>query len=228
MSSSESFYDGLSQNYSTISKDRSNYLVSVERIISAKLPHSKNEKLLDLGSGDGLRIQKIISGFEIEVTAIENSSEMCNLLRTNTAITRVCESDIVKFDVEPSAYNYVTALWNFFCHIEEIDIAINKAYKSLVDGGTFIFDVNNPLNIGEYGIYSVTKNFFSFIHGLTEKKFKLVKGESETWVHFRPYWYYKKILKNAGFNDLSLLYLNYETGKKTTFFNGQILFICVK
>jgi|694.fasta_scaffold18611_4 predicted TPR repeat methyltransferase len=228
MSSSESFYDDLSQSYSSVSKDRTNYLVSIEKIISSKLSHLKKERLLDFGSGDGLRIQKIVSGFEIEITAVENSSQMCNLLRTNSAIAHVCESDIVRFDVEPAAYNYVTALWNVFGHIKEIDIAINKAYESLVDGGIFIFDVNNPLNIGEYGIYSVTKNFFSFIHGLTEKKFKLVKGGSETWVHFRPHWYYQKILKSAGFNDLSRLYLNYETGKKTTFFNGQILIICMK
>jgi SAM-dependent methyltransferase len=228
MSSSESFYDGLSQNYSAISKDRSNYLVSVERIISSKLSHSKKEKLLDLGSGDGLRIQRIISGFDIEVTAIENSSEMCNLLRANTAITRVCESDIVRFGVEPSAYNYVTALWNVFGHIEEIDIAFNKAYESLADGGIFIFDVNNPLNISEYGIYSVTKNFFGFILGLTEKKFKLLKGGGETWVYFRPHWRYHKILRNSGFNYLSFLFLNYETGKKTTFLNGQVLVLCVK
>jgi SAM-dependent methyltransferase len=202
--------------------------VSVERIISAKLPHSKNEKLLDLGSGDGLRIQKIISGFEIEVTAIENSSEMCNLLRTNTAITRVCESDIVKFDVEPSAYNYVTALWNVFGHVEEIEIAIKHAYESLVAGGTFIFDVNNPLNIGEYGVYPVTKNFLSFVFGANERRFKLIKGTGETWVYFRSNWHYRKILQNAGFKDLSFLHLNYQTGNRTISCNGQTLIFCVK
>jgi SAM-dependent methyltransferase len=228
MSSSESFYNDLSQSYSSVSKTRTNYLTSVDKIISSKLTHLKNEKLLDLGSGDGLRIQKIISGFEIEITAVENSSEMCNQLRTNKAIAHVCESDIVRFNVEPSAYNYVTALWNVFGHVEEIDAAFKKAYESLARGGIFIFDVNNPLNIGEYGIYSVIKNFFSFVFGVSEKKFKLVKGESETWVYFRPYWYYRKILKNAGFNDLSFLYLNYETGKMTTSINGQILITCVK
>lgn len=228
MSSSESFYDNLSKSYTSVSENRANYLFSVDRIVSSKLSHLKKDKLLDIGSGDGMRIRRIASGSEIEITAIENSSEMCKLLRTNTAITRVYETDIVKFDVELSAYNYVTALWNVFGHIEEIDIAFNKAYKSLVDGGIFIFDVNNPINIGEYGIYSVAKNLFSFILGLTEKRFKLVKGNSETWVYFRPHWFYRKILKKAGFNDLSFLYLNYETGKKTTTFNGQTLAVCIK
>ena len=228
MSSSESFYNDLSKSYASVSENRANYLVSVEKIVSSKLSRFKKEQLLDIGSGDGMRIRRIVSGTEIEITAIENSSEMCNLLRTNTAIARVYETDIVKFDVQPSSYNYVTALWNVFGHVEEIELGIKKAYESLAAGGTFIFDVNNPLNIGEYGIYSVTKNFLSFITGVTEKRFRLIKGRGETWVYFRSNWRYRKILQNAGFNSLSFLYLNYETGKKTTPFNGQILIICVK
>lgn len=228
MSSSESFYDDLSKTYASVSESRANYLFSVERLVSSKLSHLKKEKLLDIGSGDGMRIRRIAMGSDIEITAIENSSEMCNLLRTNTAIAHVYETDIVKFDVQPSTYTYVTALWNVFGHVKEIEIAIQKAYETLAPGGTFIFDINNPLNISEYGIYSVTRNFLSFIIGVTEKRFRLIKGGGETWVYFRSNWHYRKILQNAGFNSLSFLYLNYETGKKTTPFNGQILIICVK
>jgi SAM-dependent methyltransferase len=228
MSSSERFYDDLSQNYASVLENRANYLVSVEKIVSSKLSRSKKEKLLDIGSGDGMRIKRIVLGADIEITAIENSAEMCNLLRTNSAIARVYETDIVKLDVQSSTYNYVTALWNVFGHVEEIEIAIKHAYESLVAGGTFIFDVNNPLNIGEYGVYSVTKNFLSFVFGANERRFKLIKGTGETWVYFRSNWHYRKILQSAGFKDLSFLHLNYQTGNRTISCNGQTLIFCVK
>lgn len=228
MSSSESFYDALAQSYPTISGTRASYLSSIESIISAHIVNYNNEKLLDLGSGDGLRIQKILRETQVEITAVESSAEMCRLLRNNSSISRVLESDITHFEVEPSIFNYVTALWNVFGHVEDIDTAINKAYESLADGGVFIFDINNPLNIGEYGSYSVIRNFLSFIFHGNEKTFRLITGGTETRVYFRPHWYYRKLLKRIGFRNISFVFVNYKTGKKATLFSGQLLVKCDK
>ncbi len=228
MSSPEKFYDALSSSYSSISRKRLLYLESIERIVNLVLSNSKGGKLLDIGSGDGLRIQRITAGTGINVTAIESSKEMCKLLRKNSGISKVYPLDISEFTEERLQFQNVTALWNVFGHVQKIQTSLKNAFNSLEYGGKMIFDVNNALNVGEYGIIAVIRNFFTFIFIKPEIKFKLVNNDESTWVYFRSHWFYKKVLKQIGFKEIRFFYIDYENGAKASLFSGQLLVICTK
>jgi SAM-dependent methyltransferase len=228
MLSSEHFYDNLSTSYAKASEQRTNYLRSVDRIASSVIVRTKRGKLLDLGSGDGLRIQKLLLGSPIEISAVENSSEMRNLLYKNPGITKIYEFDIVSLKVPRSSFNYVTALWNVFGHVVDIELALKKAFESLTTGGIFIFDVNNPLNVRAYGIFPVIKNLLFLLIWRRDRKIKLKKNGNETWIYFRSAWYYRKVLKKIGFQNIRLLFIDYVSGENANQFTGQILIICSK
>lgn len=228
MLSSENFYDKLSTSYANASEQRTNYLRSVDRLTDSFISRTKRAKLLDLGSGDGVRIQKLLLGSPIEISAVENSPEMCKLLYKNTAIAQVYEFDIVGLEVPQSSFNYVTALWNVFGHVVDIDIALKKAFESLTTGGIFIFDVNNPLNVRAYGIYPAFKNLLFLLIWRRDRKIKLKKNGNETWVYFRSAWYYRKVLKEIGFRNIRVFFIDYVSGKNANKFTGQIFIVCSK
>ena len=130
--------------------------IHVIRAIEFKNPSA----LLDIGSGDGARIHKLINNRNIDVWVLENSVAMSNLLSRYFDKDRILRIDVLKISNLPKQFDMVTALWNVFGHIQEVERIFAQVKNRLSQDGVFIFDVNNPFNIAEYGLISVMRNWW--------------------------------------------------------------------
>ena len=227
MSSSRDYYDALATSYPEVSKSRSSYLTAIDHLVSRSIRIAKPKSLLDIGSGDGKRIFKLTDNTDTDVWALENSSEMCAILSRTIPKSRIFEADISRLSYVTETFDSITALWNVFGHIEFIDNTFAEIKERLNHGGTFIFDVNNALNVHEYGIISTMRNFWKFYCRKEKLTFSLSREDVCTNVYFRPLRWYKSELKRAGFSVIRVKFINYSTGLKTSRFRGQFYFECI-
>jgi SAM-dependent methyltransferase len=232
MVNSKIFYDVMAQKkregYLSVTKKRADYLAAIDREFVKIISETKNAKLLDVGSGDGSRIQKLIKGKQIELSALDNSENFYNLLSRNTSVAHAYNLDINNFKVQYLTFNYATALWNVWGHVSDVENAFKLIFDSLAQDGIFFFDVNNPFNLREYGFWKGSRNFINSKFGQNVKSFKLVSNGIETDVFFRPPWVYREILNRIGFKNIKLTYFNYKTGARSNMFSGQVLITCHK
>ena len=226
MSNSRNYYNALATSYQEVSKKRSNYLRAVDQSVADSISKINPKRLLDIGSGDGKRIFELTKKTNAEVWALENSSEMCSILSKSFPAARILEKDISELGEIPETFDTITALWNVLGHIELIEPIIYDIHERLSPCGVFIFDVNNPLNVSEYGILPSIRNWWK-IHIRHELlAFNVKQGSTETDVYFRPVKSYKTIIKRAGFSKVRIKFINYSSGKQTHRFRGQIYFEC--
>lgn len=227
MSSSDNYYDALAESYQEVSRKRNNYLEAVDRMVDSSIRRFNPKRLLDIGSGDGKRLSKLTKNYNIQVWALENSNEMCTILSNTIPISRIFQRDVSFLPNIPETFDLVTALWNVFGHIESIGSSISDVKRKLNNGGVFIFDVNNPINVSEYGIISSMRNWWK-IHILREQLiFVLEFRGTRTDVYFRSLNYYKSELERAGFSKIQVKYINYSSGALTNRFRGQLYFECM-
>ncbi len=226
MVSSDKFYDSIAKDYSAVSQERQAYLESIDKNLTSILEHKKPSALLDIGSGNGERIYKLTCNRDVDVWVLENSSVMAEFLTKYFRTSRILRSDVYEIAELSKKFDTVTALWNVFGHIHDIEQVLIQIKEKLTNDGIFIFDVNNPYNIAEYGIISVVRNWL--ILGLRKKSlaFNLVRGVINTEVYFRSLNNYRIMLERAGFTKVSVSFVNYSSGKKTNLFGGQYYFEC--
>jgi SAM-dependent methyltransferase len=220
------FYDGIAQRYSDISLERCKYNNAIDNYITSHDNYYSFLNVLDVGSGEGERIAKLFPG-SAKITAVEESKEMCRTLRRNRKIQRVIESDSEELRVADFADNYdlITMQWNVMGHVKNPVLLLRLLYEVLDSSGLLIFDVNNPLNVSQYGIKSFLSNYAYFFLFPREKRrtFNWTLGELSTSVSFSPTRVYIKWLKSVGFKDIKVRYFDYETGDSVAPFAGQIL-----
>lgn len=152
-------YDAIAPVYKEYSKKRKEYLTAIDNLVIERL--RANMRILDVGAGNGSRLNKIISKSNIkQCIAIEPSSEMAKLCSENkiievyqTTAEEMNTIDIGKFDA-------ILALWNVFGHITSSSkrlIALKNIAAKLNTNGIFILDVNNRHNANSYGFFTVLK-----------------------------------------------------------------------
>lgn len=226
MTTSRHYYNALAKSYQDVSRNRSDYLAAVDAFVANTLEQNESKKLLDIGSGDGYRISRLTKDTDIEVWALENSEEMCAVLSETIARSRIFETDISLISNVAESFDAITALWNIFGHIESIEDTFDEIREKLNHGGLFMFDVNNPFNVVEYGPISSLRNWWRFFIRRETLAFNLERANTNTEVYFRPLNFYKSKLKSAGFSEIRVKYVNYSTGKITNRFSGQFYFEC--
>lgn len=150
-------YDAIAPLYREYSKKRQAYLDAVDRLVIDNL--EAGSRLLDIGSGDGRRLAKIMQATGLtDVVAVEPSSEMARLCRqaTGLEVFRAFGEDIDRLDI--GEFDRATALWNIFGHIpgsqQRLQTLVNIRQK-LKPGGKLILDVNNRHNAPAYGKWQV-------------------------------------------------------------------------
>lgn len=229
--SSKDFYDIISSKYEAVHKERSSYNLAIDNYLSSHRNQEHVVKILDLGSGSGERITKIFSK-KSRIFAVDESPNMCFLLRQNSRIEAVIESDINSLEPNSfeSDFDLVTMLWNVPGHIRDLNSLFQFCYKVLKPGGRLIFDVNNPLNFTSYGISSGVRNFFYFyIYPRNQRRvFEITLVGLKTKVAYSPVSHYKKSLEVLGFDKIQVKYFDYDTGKRVGRFEGQILIDAIK
>jgi SAM-dependent methyltransferase len=223
---SSAFYDEVANTYSYICSLRKKYNDAVDNYIKSHNNLNDFTKVLDVGSGGGERITRLFPNFT-SITAVEESKEMCKILRTNKKIQCVIESNSEKLRVSDFDRNYdlITMQWNVLGHVKTPVTLLKLFYEILDSKGILIFDVNNPLNFRHYGLKSFCSNYFYFFFYPREKRrvFDWTIGELQTPVSFSPTRVYVKWLRSVGFKNVKVTYIDYKTGEKSRPLTGQIL-----
>ena len=231
----ENYYDLIAYRYDEISFKRKNYLSVVEDLVAKKISKLRPEYILDVGSGDGKRLSRILDKAKKNnsivnlkgVTALEPSINMFNeIIKQNLTIDSYNLS-LENFKTDQN-YDLILCLWNVIGHVESIEDFLIKISSLLSPKGMVIIDFNNKFNINHYGIQNVVLNLFSHL-GIGNKNRKLgyfgLNSNSTVKI-----WSKSEFIKVAKryFKLCEVKYLNYDTGKiEKNFFNGQI-FVCLK
>ena len=227
------FYDLIATEYKNISLKKKIYLNSVNKIIIKYLRKKKN--ILDAGSGDGLRLEKIRKKLKNKnFSAIEPSKKMYGLFKKNSKIP-IKNIGLENIKDLNQKFDAITCLWNVFGHVSTNEKRLNilkDIKKKLNPKGYLIFDVNNRHNAKQYGIikiiYRVLVDKFFFNEKRGDAKYEIiqenkkVKGNG----HLFTIGEIELLIKKSNFQLKKVYFVNYSNGKveKTPFF-GQILVI---
>ncbi len=236
--SSEQFYDAYARSYSTYLDRHRRYFDSVEAIIFDATVGRGTVSLLDVGTGTGERLSRLVSEIRPNrVVAIDESPEMATLARTNCPSAEVLTMPLAgpEFAAAVSGqFDLVTCLSNVLGHVpaDQLLSGLQQIESVLRPGGVFIFDVNNRYNAVNYGTLRVIRNRLrdSIFRGNGEFVATHGKGADEvrTPVHLFTRAEVVSLLRSAGFAIEMIAFRNYETGRKTCQFGGSMVVKAVR
>jgi len=157
---STAFYDSLAPHFREYAGRRRAYLDTVDDLVARGL---RGRTLLDVGSGDGVRILGIARRAGIEqITLSEPSGEMRRRCHEADLLpgARVVDVRAEDLDRLEGRFDNITCLWNVLGHVESSGArvrALRAMAARLAPGGALQFDVNNRYNIRAYGWASVAR-----------------------------------------------------------------------
>ena len=161
----------------------------------------KNLKLLDLGCGTGIELERLFAKYpDIQVTGIDLSSEMLNTLKEKYKgknIDVICGS---YFDVEfGSGFDVVLSTYSLHHFNEEEKLALyKKTYESMKPGGFYV-----------EGDYTVKTDEEQTLYLSELKRFKNEQNLSDdSFYHYDTPMTAEnqiKLLKSAGFSDIKII-----------------------
>ena len=228
------FYNKVAKDYKEIANKKSKYLSGVNKILISYLKNKK--KILDIGSGDGLRLEYIRKRLpKSKFVAIESSNEMCKLFKKNSRI-KIYNLDMKKLNrIKSSNFDAITCLWNVFGHLKnnkERILVLKKIKNKMKPSSTFITDVNNRHNAKSYGYLKVATRiildrfFFKEERGNTKYNFNIDNKSIKATGHLFTPNEFSNNLKRAGFKITKIYSINYLNGKvMKSLINGQLLYI---
>jgi SAM-dependent methyltransferase len=151
-------YNAIAPVYGEYSKGREAYLQAVEGLVIGEL--RAGMRLLDVGAGDGRRLEKIRNAVGIaDFVAVEPSPGMARICRERTGapVHEAFAEDLDRLDL--GSFDAITALWNVFGHISAgaRPKALRNLAAKLRPGGRILLDVNNRHNAAAYGRFAVLK-----------------------------------------------------------------------
>lgn len=234
-------YNKLAPFYADYSLKRHLYLDTIDNIIIKKLMQLRSTSMLDVGTGDGRRANKIALATNIKCLFLTDpSTEMLNSFSQFPGIASFQKFNAYaeELDIVPNLgkFDVITCLWNVLGHVSSLanrQKALDNIVNLLADSGRFFLDVNNRYNIRAYGGSTIVRNIKQDLISPDEHNgdvfFNVKVGETEIPASghvFSPQ-EIKNLIISAGLKIVSHHYLDYQTGKKRkTPFEGQLLFEC--
>ena len=231
---STTFYDSLAPHFREYADRRRAYLDAVDELVAEGI---RGRTLLDVGSGDGVRIQRIARRTGIEqLTLCEPSAEMRRLSSRAEWLpcSRVLDMRAEDLDALEGSFANVTCLWNVLGHVESRNDRIRSLQsmaRLLARGGTLQFDVNNRYNIRAYGWRLVARNRLDdWLHperSNGERPVEIAVGG--TIVRGRGYLFNPRemdaMLTEAGLRVIRSVAVDYRTGQtRATRYEGQLFY----
>lgn len=227
-------YDAIAPSYAEYSSTRQSYLDAVDQLVIDRL--KPGMRLLDIGSGDGRRLQKIASHHKLtDVVAIEPSEKMAAICRQSTGFTvhPICGDTLDTLDEKP--FDVITVLWNVFGHMPDSSVrlaTLQAMAKKLKPDGIVMLDVNNRHNQLSYGRWNVLKRrivdacAFNETRGDAHYEWKIGDKSYPASGHlFTPH-EIERLYMRAGFYGVERYSVNYATGAVSTSpFNGQLFYV---
>jgi len=134
---------------------------------------SKGDKVLDLGCGGGIPIDRYLVGKDMVVTGVDISGEQIKLARTNVPTANFLQVDMREIDYPENSFQAVVSFYAIF-HVPRIEhySLFKKIYNILEKGGYFLLTLGSSDWEGEEDFYGV-KMFWS--HYDPEKNLLLLK-----------------------------------------------------
>lgn len=221
---SSNYYDSIAQNYEHISFNRINYLTAVESYVTRKIEEDRPKTLLDVGSGDGKRLARILEKCTFQkITSIEPSKQMCKKIRELKLPVDLHNTTLEKFKTNEK-YDLILCLWNVIGHIDDIDQFLNQLSHLLKDNGAVILDFNNKLNLKQYGLKNFLLNLLANLHiGSSSRKKGIFQLSESSYVKLWTYFEFEKIAKKY-FNCRDYKSIDYNSGKiEKYYFRGQLV-----
>lgn len=226
---SRRYYDKLQATYASLCDGKQNYLRAVNSYIVNDIKSSYDRPIswIDIGCGDGKRTRTIYEALEKVniVDCVEESSVMAIAAKSNLMgiYRNIINKPTEYASLQKGEYDVATCLWNVIGHAQDKYAFIDSIYECLKNNGVLFMDANNRFNVAEYGLFSVFRNIILSFLGISNGTFKLENNGVSTEVYIFEEQELRKILANAGFNQIETAYFNYRTGLKTNWLQGQIM-----
>jgi SAM-dependent methyltransferase len=232
---SQEFYDRFSSRYREYADAKRDYIAAVDSYIITQTK-SDAGMMLDVGSGDGFRAQKIAAALKVKGLALmDNSKDMCDLSRLRGGVMKIINTDISSvMSMGGDKYDLVTCLWNVFGHIPDYSQrlrALRNIRDMMSDKGVLFLDVNNRYNMKHYGIFAVLKNIILDISFKSRKNGDYVlrlpgkEIDIETNVHLFSPDEIESLLSSANLRILDKVVIDYKNGSfRKTVFGGQLVY----
>lgn len=237
---SANLYDIWAEKYKSMSSKRESYLASIEKLVVESIFSKYKGKattlsLLDIGSGDGIRISRVINSLSNEFNIIPTLVEPSENLR-RICLEQLPNSEIISCNFESYDFNrdvkfdIITSLWNVIGHVNDPQVFITKAVSLMNNGSCLYLDANNRYNVSAYGLLNVANNLAKDIADPGARHyFKLPVDErtySKVYIHNqREIKQYFRCHPNI---KTSFKYINYDSGTQSSLFNGQIYMEAIK
>jgi len=227
-------YTCLANDYPSICSDRQQYIEAIDNLV---YPLLTGRKVLDVGSGDGKRIQRLVElACPESVLCVEPSEGMFALLTANSSLPALMQS-AQTFNPELSnKFDVVTCLWNVLGHIPYAELKATLVHLNtyLVSSGVLIFDVNNRHNI-QYGrlvsLYRRILDQFFFYPSRGDVCFAKSAGAISTTLYGHLFTHKEvvSLLESTGFRVLRHCTVNYSNGLvSSSLHHGQHFFVALK
>ncbi|WP_413751853.1 methyltransferase domain-containing protein [Streptomyces sp. R-74717] len=230
---SKRFYDAYSRGYATYLERHTGYFRAVEKEVAAAAGNRRGLALLDVGTGTGERLQRVVSEIRPDhVAAIDESPEMAVLAQSNCPGAQVLAMPLGAPEL-PGAFSerfdLVTCLSNVLGHIPKTQLVpgLKKIRSLMKPGGAFVFDVNNRYNAVTYGPLSVIRNMARdrVLPGGGDFTAAYRNGDEvlHTPVHLFSPSEVAWMLRESGLKIASIGFRDYVTGQERGRFGGSIV-----
>lgn len=233
-------YNLFSKSYREYSLLRKNYIDAINLLIIKYSMKKRLNNMLDIGSANGMRAVYLFKKTNAKkLWLIDNSKEMIKMCKTinksNSILLDVTKDDLLRLK---ASFDLVTCLWNVLGHIDTCDERLNalKNISGVMNKNSLLFiDLNNRYNISAYGFMNVLRNIWldmfdknnsngNFIHKISIAKNRQIA----TKVHIFSYFEIIRLLRESQLKLVKMMFINYETGKITNFFQGQFFLVIKK
>lgn len=233
MENSKNFYNKFSTHYAGYANSKLAYIKAVDEFIVSN--SHNNLDIIDIGSGDGYRAQRLSKLLEAKkLTLVDNSVGMVKQCKSIGNLDVLCADISNDYFEHNYQYDIAICLWNVLGHIFDSDrrlIALENIKSLVKDNGVIYLDVNNRYNVSQYGLLSVIRNICRDIISYSDENGNfplsmIFDGKTVTTkVHIFSSAEIEKLIKQAGLKIEKKIVINYVTGKLcSTSFEGQLVY----
>ena len=218
-----SAYDRLAPHYAQLCVRRQAYLAAVETLILERMP-AGSRSVLDLGSGDGKRAQRIARSAGIErLVMLEPSAEM-PVQGTGEGELWPVRAEDLKPNTIAERFDVITCLWNVLGHIttaQKRQQTISSAAHLLSERGLLFLDVIHRYNLRSYGVLPTGSRWIRDQLAWSDENgdvtAKWLAGTISTYGHVFTHREIVRLAKAAGLEIEERVVVDYNHGKKHRF-----------
>jgi SAM-dependent methyltransferase len=229
---SRQYYDRLAPDYSDELDERAAYVDGVDSLVVETARESHARTVLDVGCGNGQRLQGVLEATGLIGVGVDESPEMVRAARgLGLDAHRADISSNLDGGELDRRFDLVVALWNVLGHISERE-ARRRALENMriltSPGGTIVVDVNNRYNAAEYGRFAVARNVVRDLARARGSGDFVVRrsspeGSIATRVHIFSEREIVALCRAAGLSKVAVRYIDYRTGEpRGSQWSGQL------